>query len=303
MRRLRSRTMTRRRRARRCWQRGELGDLPYAGRAASLEVVRHLEPECGRRSGRLHRQLLPLRHDPVHQFARAHADHAERQVLALLFEQNSWFHVVPLDGRDHPKGDALNPTWFGNSIGKWDGDTLIIDTVGFNGYTRLDTNGHPHSDQLHLVQTFRRTDMGHIEHTVTVDDPKFYTKPWKNERTFTLMNAEVLSIRAEENNRSLWEGGSSCGCRRGRRRNRNALNGPPAPRPNAAHESTTIPGMWCRTDARATSASVIVAAVKPKKRAGPPASSAHDPTDGLSTPPMRPKATAVPTPVARTDVG
>jgi hypothetical protein len=126
--------------------------------------------------------------------------------LALLFEQNSWFHVVPLDGREHPKGDALNPTWFGNSVGKWDGDTLVIDTVGFNGYTRLDTNGHPHSDQLHVVQTFRRTDMGHIEHTITVDDPKFYVKPWKNERTFTLMNTEILEYSCEENNRSLWEG-------------------------------------------------------------------------------------------------
>ena len=126
--------------------------------------------------------------------------------ISLLFEQNSWFHVVPIDGRDHPKGDAVNPAWFGNSVGRWDGDTLIVDTVGFNGYTRLDTNGHPHSDQLHLVQTFRRTDMGHIEYTLTVDDPKFYTKPWKNERTFTLMNTEILEYSCEENNRSLWEG-------------------------------------------------------------------------------------------------
>jgi hypothetical protein len=126
--------------------------------------------------------------------------------ISLLFEQNSWFHVVPIDGRDHPKGDQLNPTWFGNSVGHWDGDTLIIDTIGFNGYTRLDTSGHPHSDQLHLIQTLRRTDLGHMQHTITVDDPKYYTKPFSNERTFTLMNTEILEYSCEENNRSLWDG-------------------------------------------------------------------------------------------------
>jgi hypothetical protein len=126
--------------------------------------------------------------------------------LALLFEQNSWFHVIPIDGRDHPKGEALNVTWFGNSVGRWDGDTLIVDTIGFNGYTRLDTIGHPHSDRLHLVQTFRRIDLGHIEHTITVDDPKIYSKPWKNERTFNLMNAELYEYSCEENNKDLWDG-------------------------------------------------------------------------------------------------
>ena len=73
--------------------------------------------------------------------------------IALLFEQNTWFNVIYLDGRPHPRN--LEPTWFGHSIGKWDGDTLVVDTVGFNGWTRLDTVGHPHSDALHMVQTLR----------------------------------------------------------------------------------------------------------------------------------------------------
>ncbi len=121
--------------------------------------------------------------------------------IALLFEQNTWFHLIYMDGREHPKN--LEPTWFGHSIGKWDGDTLIVDTVGFNGWTRLDTNGHPHSDALHMIQTLRRTDAGHIAYTVTIDDPKAYTKPWKNERTFTLMNTELIEYSCEENNRDL----------------------------------------------------------------------------------------------------
>ena len=73
--------------------------------------------------------------------------------LAFLFEQSTWFHIVYIDGRDHPA--EVEPTWFGNSIGKFDGDTLTVDTVGFNGKTRLDTIGHPHSDKMHLIQTFQ----------------------------------------------------------------------------------------------------------------------------------------------------
>src|ERR1035438_632066 len=79
--------------------------------------------------------------------------------VAFLFEQNTWYHVFPVDGREHRK---LSPTWFGDSVGHWEGDTLVVDTVNFNGHTRLDTIGHPHSDQLHMIQRFTRTDLGHI---------------------------------------------------------------------------------------------------------------------------------------------
>lgn len=123
--------------------------------------------------------------------------------VALLFEQNTWFHLVPFKN-EHSKDP--NPTWFGESIARWDGDTLIIDTIGFNGYTRLDTRGNPHSDKLHLVQTLKHTDAGHVAYTVTVDDPVHYSKPWTNQRTFTLTNGELLEYSCEENNRSLWEG-------------------------------------------------------------------------------------------------
>jgi len=124
--------------------------------------------------------------------------------VALLFELNTWFYLVPVDGRPLPKDP--DPTWFGTSVGRWDGDTLVVDTVGFNGYTRLDTIGHPHSDQLHLVQTLRRTDFDHIAYTVTINDPEIYTKPWTNERTFTRMDGELMEYSCEENNKDLREG-------------------------------------------------------------------------------------------------
>jgi hypothetical protein len=123
--------------------------------------------------------------------------------VAILFEQSTWFHVVPFKAAH---SSEPNPTWFGESIAKWDGDTLVIDTVGFNGFTRLDTIGHPHSDKLHLVQTLKRPDAGHITYAVTIDDPVYYTKPWTNERTFTTAKGDLLEYSCEENNKSLWEG-------------------------------------------------------------------------------------------------
>lgn len=124
--------------------------------------------------------------------------------VIFLFEWDNWFHVVPVDGRGHRE---LSPTWAGDSVGHWDGDTLVVDTVNFNGKIKLDTVGHPMSDQLHVIQRFTRTDLGHIAYEVTIDDPKTYTKPWKNARTFVLRpDWEIMEYSCMENNKSLWEG-------------------------------------------------------------------------------------------------
>ena len=125
--------------------------------------------------------------------------------IAMMYEQNSRFHVMPIHGRPHPKD--IDPTWFGNSVGHWEGDTLVIDTIGFNGRTRIDTIGHPHSDQLHTIERFRRTDRDHIDYVITIDDPKTYTKPWDSVRRWTLHpDWEIMEYSCEENNKSLWEG-------------------------------------------------------------------------------------------------
>jgi len=126
--------------------------------------------------------------------------------LSFLFEQNTWFHVVYMDGRSHPA--KLDPTWFGHSIGRWDGDTLVVDTIGFNGQTRLDTLGHPHSDAMHVIQKFTYTDRDHLTYEVTVDDPKYYTKPWSNTRTFWRLKPgeELIEYSCEENNRDFTQG-------------------------------------------------------------------------------------------------
>jgi len=120
--------------------------------------------------------------------------------VALLFEQNTWFHWVPTAGQKWPAD--IPPSWNGTSTGHWDGDTLVVETSGFNGYTRLDTAGHPHSKQLKLTNTFRRIDARTIEHTVTVHDPKAYTRDWMNVRVWKLKPASdvVLEYSCEENN-------------------------------------------------------------------------------------------------------
>ena len=130
-----------------------------------------------------------------------------KDYVALLFEQNTWFHVVAMDGRQHPK-EFENPTWFGESIGKFEGDTLVIDTVGFNGKTRLDTLGHPHSDKMHVTQKFSFNSPNYLNYEVTVEDPVMYTKPWSNKRTFWRLKPgeELLEYSCEENNKDFTDG-------------------------------------------------------------------------------------------------
>ena len=106
------------------------------------------------------------------------------QRVVIMYESWAVFRSIPTDGRDHPKN--LDPTWLGNSVGHWDGDTLVMDVTGMNDKTALDTNGHPHSDKLHLTERFRRTGPKTMSYQVTVDDPVAYMAPWTQSRVFQL---------------------------------------------------------------------------------------------------------------------
>ena len=104
-----------------------------------------------------------------------------------------------LDGRGHPE-DA-NHLWMGHSIGKWEGDTLVVDTVGFNEKTWLNGQGVPHTDALHVVERYRRPNMGQLEVEITIEDPAAFTKPHTFRRVHTLMpNAELLEYVCNEFN-------------------------------------------------------------------------------------------------------
>ena len=131
--------------------------------------------------------------------------------IVFLHESMFAFHVVYMDGRKHPTPDeAIETTWYGHSVGHWEGDTLVVDTAGpffASPKMLLDTRGHAVSDQLHLIERFQRTDATHLAYEVTVDDPKAYTKPWKNTRTWVLMpkGEEVLEYVCTENNKEVEE--------------------------------------------------------------------------------------------------
>ena len=115
-------------------------------------------------------------------------------------EFGNYVRQIFTDGRDH--GEAY-PTWLGHSIGRYEGDTLVVDTVGFNGKGWLDTTGVQASDALHAVERFRRTTAG-LEYSITVEDPKMFTRPFTVEHTFTeAKNFNIQEFGCLDNNMYL----------------------------------------------------------------------------------------------------
>ena len=97
-------------------------------------------------------------------------------VVLLLFDYDHEVRRIYMDGRGHPDHPA--PTWMGHSIGKYEGDTLVIDTVGISDKAWIDVQGHPHSDALRVVERLRRLNPKTVEVEITINDPKTYSKPW-----------------------------------------------------------------------------------------------------------------------------
>jgi hypothetical protein len=124
-------------------------------------------------------------------------------VLMLLQEGNSTFRQIHTDGRTHPKDPQ--PTWLGYSVGKWEGDTLVVDTVGFNGRAWATFSGLPTTERLHVIERFRRIDLGHLEKEITIDDPGAYAKPWTMKKAAILAPAgfEMQEYVCNENNRDV----------------------------------------------------------------------------------------------------
>jgi hypothetical protein len=102
--------------------------------------------------------------------------------VAMLFEYQRIWRMIYTDGRGHHPGAV--DLFMGDSIGKWEGDTLVIDTISFNNRTWLDTAGHQHSAAMHVVERLTRTAPDAIAYVVTINDPVMYAKPWTHERNF-----------------------------------------------------------------------------------------------------------------------
>jgi len=121
------------------------------------------------------------------------------KLVYFLFEGNIHsFRQIFTDGRKHP--DDPDPTWYGHSTGTYEGDTLVIDTVGFNDKFWFDFAGHPHSEQLHTVERWTRKDLGTLENKVTITDPAMYTKPFTLTFTARLRpNEDLMEYICQEN--------------------------------------------------------------------------------------------------------
>ena len=129
----------------------------------------------------------------------------EHKRIVMIFEgaTHIWREIY-MDGRPHPEGDALNPTYLGHSVGRWDGNTLVVDVVGFNENSWLDFYGHPHTDLLHVVERFSRPHKNVLHYEAVIDDPGAYTRPWTVAWDIPWRaDAELAEYICQENNKYL----------------------------------------------------------------------------------------------------
>ncbi len=120
--------------------------------------------------------------------------------VVILYEYGTTFRQIFTDGRELPKDP--NPTWMGYSVGKWEGDTLVVDTIGFNGKAWLDDLGHPTSEKLRVTERFQRRNFGNIDVGITIDDPATYSRSWTMTMDLRLAaDTELLEFICNENNK------------------------------------------------------------------------------------------------------
>jgi hypothetical protein len=123
------------------------------------------------------------------------------KLLVMMYE-GEFPRQIFLDGRAHPKDP--NPTWLGHSIGHWEEDTLVVDSVGFNGKGWVGFSGQPATEMLHIVERYRRPDLGHLAIEITVDDPAAYVKPWTMKKVSALApNYDLMEFICNEGERDL----------------------------------------------------------------------------------------------------
>jgi len=151
-------------------------------------------------------QCLPVS-VPFHDFFNLTQFVQTPTILVMLYESpNSPHRTVFMDGRDLPKDP--NPTWLGYSIGRWEGDTLVVTSAGFNDRGWLDSAGHPQTESLRVTERFRRRDFGHMDFEITIDDPKVFTKPFtvKTERLLAADTDILEDVCENERDRSHLSG-------------------------------------------------------------------------------------------------
>ena len=124
-------------------------------------------------------------------------------LLLILYEQDTTYRQIFMDGRALP-AEISHPSWMGYSVGRWEGDVLAVESVGFNAASWLDVQGHPHTEAMRVMERYRRVSLGELEIQITIDDPKAYTRPWTvTQRPRLLADTELLELFCTENEKSL----------------------------------------------------------------------------------------------------
>lgn len=129
-------------------------------------------------------------------------DKAFNRIFVMNGGGNHDWHFIYTDGRaqkGNTRGNADNPLFYGQAAGKWDGDTLVVDSVGFNEKFWFSNGGMPHTTQLHLVERFTRPNMDTLEYRVTIDDPGAYTRPWTASWTLQWIAEELPAFYCQDN--------------------------------------------------------------------------------------------------------
>ncbi len=169
-------------------------EAKYLGKLADNKAGKPTDPTASCRPGGMPRIMT----SPYPMEFMIQAD-----LTVVLHELSSQVRRIFTDGRPHPAADDLDPTYMGHSIGYWEGDTLVVDTVGLVGHTVYDVTAAPHSDQLHLTERIRRISPTQMEDVITVTDPVAFTRPWTVHRHYDLKSDwQIREYVCEDNNRN-----------------------------------------------------------------------------------------------------
>jgi hypothetical protein len=183
-----------------------IGDDPFAEKAQGLPWAQELFEQRQENYGidSPHNQCLPGGAPIPGGAAPFMAKFVQKDdLLVILFEDYPGFRQVFMDGRSHP--EYPNPSWMGHSIGHWEGDVLVIDTVGFND--RGWTSAYPRSEELHIIERYSRPEFGRIALELTIEDPKVFESQWNERSSYYLVPQIELIEYVCENNK--WAGASA----------------------------------------------------------------------------------------------
>ena len=175
------------------------GDLPLQPWAAELRASR----VAANSKDNPDAHCLPIGITQLHNHPQPRKIIQTPSVIVLLYEANGGVRQIFTDGRKMPSDDP-QPWWYGYSVGRWEGDTLVVETSGFRDGGWLDVNGAPLTDAARMTERFRRVSYGQLEIDVTVDDPKAYTRPWtaRTIRQQLMPGDELIEFICAENEKS-----------------------------------------------------------------------------------------------------